>query len=287
MHHRRGGGQPPGRALSAMRRSRARAAMSRPGVGGTKAHPGVRHLLVDAAAIAVGVLAYFGVRGLTEGSTATAVEHAEDILLLERTVGLDLEVGVQSAVAEVPALVTVANWVYVWGHWPAIVATLLWLAMTHRRVFRRLRDAMAVSGAMGVCVYVTYPVAPPRLARLGMTDTITEQSQAYRVLQPPAFTNQYAAMPSLHVGWNLLLGLALVAAAGGGLLVLIGRITPWLMAVATVVTANHFVLDVVVGAAFGLVGWTVAGYLEARRRSDAGRPPPRMRPADALASLRS
>ena len=159
--------------------------------------------------------------------------------------------------------------------------------MTHRRVFRRLRDAMAVSGAMGVCVYVSYPVAPPRLSRLGMTDTITEQSQAYRVLQPPAFTNQYAAMPSLHVGWNLLLGLALVAAAGGGLLVLIGRITPWLMAVATVVTANHFVLDVVVGAAFGLVGWTVAGYLEARRQSDAGRPPAHMLPADALGSPRS
>ena len=86
---------------------------------------------------------------------------------------------------------------------------------------------------------------------------------------------------------KLLLGLALVAAAGGGLLVPIGRMTPWLMAVATVVTANHFVLDVVVGAAFGLVGWTVAGYLEARRQSDAGRPPPRMLPADALASVRS
>jgi hypothetical protein len=88
--------------------------------------------------------------------------------------------------------------------------------MMHRRVFRRLRDAMAVSGAMGVCVYVSYPVAPPRLARLGMTDTITEQSQAYRVLQPPAFINQYAAMPSLHVGWNLLLGLALIAPQAEG-----------------------------------------------------------------------
>jgi membrane-associated phospholipid phosphatase len=252
-----------------------------------KAGRGVRPLLFDTAAIAAGVVAYFRVRGLTEGSTATAVEHAEDVLLLERTLGLDLEAGLQAAVAEVPAVVTVANWVYVWAHWPAIVATLLWLAVAHRRVFRRLRDAMAVSGAMGLCVYVSYPVAPPRLARLGMTDTVTEQSQAYRLLQPPAFTNQYAAMPSLHVGWNLLLGLALVAAAGGGLLMLIGRTTPWLMAVATVITANHFVLDVLLGAAFGLVGWTVAGWLEARRQTNAGRPPPQVLPADALASVRS
>ena len=73
----------------------------------------MRHLLVDAAAIAVGVVAYFGVRGLTEGSTATAVEHAEEILLLERTIGLDLEVGLQAVVAEVPIPVTVANWVSV------------------------------------------------------------------------------------------------------------------------------------------------------------------------------
>ena len=179
--------------------SRARAAMTRrPGGGSAKAGPGLRPLLLDAAVIAVGVVAYFGVRGLTEGSTATAVEHAEEILLLERTIGLDLEVGLQAVVAEVPIRVTVANWVCVRGHWPAIVATLFWLAVTHGWVFRRLRDAMAVSGAMGVCV--SYPVAPPRLARLKMTDTITEQSQAYRVLQPQAFTNQYAAMPSLHVG---------------------------------------------------------------------------------------
>jgi hypothetical protein len=71
----------------------------RPGGGSAKAGPGLRPLLLDAAAIAVGVVAYFGVRGLTEGSTARAVEHAEEILLLERTIGLDLEVGLQSAVA--------------------------------------------------------------------------------------------------------------------------------------------------------------------------------------------
>jgi hypothetical protein len=153
-------------------------------------------------AVAAGVAAYFGVRGVTEGSEAAAVDHAQDVLHLERAVGLDVEAGVQAALADLPAVVTVANWVYIWGHWPAIVVTLLWLAVTRRSVFRRLRDAMAVSGAMGLCVYVTYPVAPPRLAGLGMTDTVTDQSYAYRVLQPPAFANQYAAMPSLHVGWT-------------------------------------------------------------------------------------
>jgi len=242
----------------------------------------VAPLLADAAVIAAGVAAYFGVRGVTEGSAQTAVEHAQDLLQLERAIGLDVEAGLQAAVSDVPAVITVANWVYIWGHWPALVATLLWLAVARRSVFRRLRDAMAISGAMGLCVYVTYPVAPPRLAGLGMADTVTEQSYAYRVLQPPAFANQYAALPSLHVGWNLLLGLALVAAAGGGLLLLIGRTTPVLMASATVITANHFVLDVAVGLLFGLVGWVVAESLEARRQSGSDRPPPRRAVAGLL-----
>ena len=233
----------------------------------------------DAAVIAAGVTAYFGVRGATEGSTAAAVDHARDVLRLESAVGLDLERRVQALVVDLPAVTTVGNWIYIWGHWPAIAAALLWLAGTNRSVFRRMRDAMAVSGAAGLCVYVTYPVAPPRLAGIGMVDTVSTQSSAYRVLQPPTFANQYAAMPSLHVGWNLVLGLAVAAAAGGWSLRIIGRSSPALMAAATIVTANHFVLDVIVGAGFGLVGWTVAARLERRRLRRARRAPPSPSPA--------
>jgi len=94
------------------------------------------------------------------------------------------------------------------------------------------------------------------------------------VLQPPALVNQYAAMPSLHVGWDLLVGLAVLAAASTWTMRSLGAAMPVLMAVATVLTANHYVLDVLVGAGFGLVGWGVAGRLE-RRRAGAlpGRPP--------------
>ena len=214
-------------------------------------------------ALAVGF--YFGVRGLTAGSPATAVRHAADVLALEAQLGLDVEHGLQAALLHQESLTTLANWVYIWGHWPVIVATLVWLAMHHRPVFRQLRDAMLVSGLLGLCVYTTYPVAPPRLAGMDMVDTVAEQSGAYRVLQPPAFVNQYAAMPSLHVGWDLLVGLAVVAAAGTLAVRALGAAMPLLMAGAVVLTANHYVLDVVAGAALGLVGWGVARRLEARR----------------------
>ena len=58
----------------------------------------------------------------------------------------------------------------------------------------------------------TFAVAPPRLLETGFVDTVTEQSNAYRILQPPSLVNKYAAVPSLHVGWNVLIGIALYRA---------------------------------------------------------------------------
>ena len=224
-----------------------------------------RTIAVDALVVAAGVGTYFGVRGFTAGNPDVAREHAADVLALERRLGLDVEAGVQDLLVEVDLLTTLANWIYIWGHWPAIGLTMVWLAIHNRTVFLRLRNAMIASGLMGLCVYTTYPVAPPRLTGGGFVDTITEQSSSYRVLQPPAFVNQYAAMPSLHVGWDLLVGLAVIAAAGSVLMRTVGRLMPVLMAAATVLTENHYVLDVLVGAAFGLAGWAVALMLERRR----------------------
>jgi membrane-associated phospholipid phosphatase len=116
-------------------------------------------------------------------------------------------------------------------------------------------------------------------------DTITEQSNSYRVLQPPAFVNQYAAMPSLHVGWDLCVGLALVAAAGTLTMRTIGRLMPVVMAAATVLTANHYLLDVIAGAAFGLAGWAIA--LQVEKRRDARRTPPLDLRAERQADLRA
>ena len=235
---------------------------------GHRVRTGLHTVGLDALAVVAGVGFYFGVRGITAGSPEVARDHAFDILALEKTLGLDIEKGVQAAFVDIDAVVTFANWIYIWGHWPVIVATLVWLAMHNRIVFRRLRNAMLASGGLGLCVYTTYPVAPPRLAGVGFVDTITESSNSYRVLQPPAFVNQYAAMPSLHVGWDLLVGLALVAAASTWLLRFVGRLMPLLMAAATVLTANHYLLDVLAGAAFGLAGWMIALQLEKRSAPD-------------------
>jgi membrane-associated phospholipid phosphatase len=221
---------------------------------------------------AVLVFVYFRVRGLTEGSPARAHDNAAEVIGLERSWGIDVEGWIEHGLLKVPFATTLANWVYIWGHWPVIIATMVWLARRSPSVFRQLRDGMMISGGVGMAVFALYPLAPPRLVDQDLPALLAQQSVAYRILQPPAFTNQYAAMPSLHAGWDLLVGIALVAAASGVLLRAVGLVLPVLMAVAVMATANHYVLDVVVGLTVAAAAHTLAAGLERRRSVDPGRP---------------
>jgi membrane-associated phospholipid phosphatase len=239
----------------------------------------VRWMLGQGLIVASGLYFYFQVRGLTAAGYDTAADNARDLIRFERAVGLDVEAAVQEAVTPSDKLSTFANWIYIWGHWPVIIATMLWLGWRHREVFVRLRDAMLVSGGLGLVVFVTYPVAPPRLVDPALVDTVTERSSAYRYLQPPNFVNQYAAMPSLHAGWDLLVGIS-IAGAGSVLAVrLIGWVLPMLMAFAVVATANHYLVDVIAGVSLALLGLAVAIALERRRglRAPKAKTPSRAR----------
>ncbi len=202
---------------------------------------------------------YFGVRALTVGSTALAVAHADAILALEQRLHIGIEGTLQGLVIGHHPLVTAANWVYIFGHWPVIVATFLWLYTRHRDDYRRLRNAMFVSGAIGLVIFWAYPVAPPRLTPgSGLIDTVTEYSHTYRVLQPPAIEDRYASLPSLHVGWNLLVGFTLAMTVRRRGAVVVAALSPLAMAAAVVLTANHFVVDVVLGATIALFGLAVS-----------------------------
>ena len=222
--------------------------------------------------VALGILLYFGVRGQTAGSPEVARDNAFEIIRLERRLGIQIEGWLQAPVNTSATLEAVANWIYIWGHWPVIIATMVWLLWKHRTVFIRLRDAMMISGGVGMLIFAAYPVMPPRLVGLGMVDTVTRTSEAYRVLQPPLFTNQYAAMPSLHSGWDLLIGMSIVAAAASVWLRAIGFILPMLMALAVVFTANHYILDVVAGISLVLLAHAGALALERRRGRRRGGP---------------
>ena len=214
----------------------------------------------QAVIVAAAVAAYFLVRGATEAAYADALRNAHTLVDLERLLGFYWEPALQEALVGSPRVTTALNGIYIYGHWPVIVASLLWLGSRHPAIYFRVRNAMLLSGAIGLVVFVSYPVAPPRLAGLGMTDTVTAASDAYRVLQPTLFTNQYAALPSLHVGWDLLIGLGLAAALiQRPLLRALALAMPVAMVVAVVLTANHYIVDAVAGAALTTACWLVVG----------------------------
>ncbi|HEU0335811.1 MAG TPA: phosphatase PAP2 family protein [Gaiellaceae bacterium] len=223
-----------------------------------------RGLLREAALVALAILLYFGIRNATAGNPDIAFANAEWLLDVERALGLAREGALQGAVAGSDALVALANWVYIWGHWPVILTAAAVLYVRDRRRYVLLRNALFVSGALGFLFFALFPVAPPRLLPLGLVDTVTEQSHAYRALQPPGLTNQYAAFPSLHVGWNLLVGVVVFAATTSLAARAFAVASPLAMAFAVVATANHFVVDVAAGAAVVLVGLGVALAIQRR-----------------------
>ena len=230
------------------------------------ARPGrdLRGAAAQVGLVAAAIVAYFTARGLTEADPTRALRHANAVIGWEQRHHLHDELALQKLVLGHGRVIDVLNWIYIWGHWPVIVAVLVWLLRTHPEPYRLLRNAIFISGAIGIVVFVLYPVAPPRLAGIGLVDTVTTQSHAYRVLQPPAFVNQYAAIPSLHVGWDLLVGIFVFRHARRKVARAFGVLTPIAMTTAVVLTANHFVIDAALGALVALVGLGVALLLHRR-----------------------
>lgn len=223
---------------------------------------------------AVGVLAYFIVRGQTRDDAATAVAHARQLLRLEAGLGLRHEEAVQAVIVASDGATTLVNWIYIYGHWPIIVAAAGWLLRWHPDQYRWPRNAMLISGLIGLLFYVGYPVAPPRLLLGGgFIDTVTLHSDAYRALQPPGLVDQYAAFPSMHAGWNLLVGVALFRAARNHAFRSAAALMPILMAVAVVATANHYIVDVLGGTLVALIAGVLATHLDSVRNAPgAGKP---------------
>lgn len=224
-----------------------------------------RGLLLQAAILGGALVLYLTTRRLTMGSAIDAANNARDILHLESLLGLDVEHELQNVILDSPSMVTLMNWIYVWGHWPVLGATAVWLFTKHRREFDLFRNALIISGLLGLVVFALFPVMPPRLLGMGMVDTIDRWSSSYGVLQPPSLVNQYAAVPSFHVGWNLLVVFAVFRSVPKSDYRYFAVLGPIAMVSSVVLTANHFVFDAIAGVALVIIAWKLADYIERRR----------------------
>ncbi|MGE5597076.1 MAG: phosphatase PAP2 family protein [Hyphomicrobiales bacterium] len=229
--------------------------------------------LHEVVIVVVSFLIYFVVRGMVVDRAGQALANAFDLIALERRLGIYWELRLQSAILGSYVLIKTMNWIYFWGHMPLIIVFAVWLYVRHHQTYSLVRNAFLASGAIAVVIYATFPVAPPRLVPFaGFVDTMAIFDRVgYNAQEVSAFVNPFAAVPSLHFGWSLLLGAVIVRVAGHPVLKLFGVLWPIAMFLAVVMTGNHFILDAVAGAVVSFAGLGVAVAIAEARPYVRGR----------------
>jgi hypothetical protein len=221
-----------------------------------------RQVIVFLAAYAL----YEVARWVTMGSSGVAVANAARILRVEGDLGLDVESAVQQALLSLPVMVLL-NYVYLAAQLAVVPLTLVWLYRRQRDIYLLLRNTVLVTWLISVPVYALFPVAPPRLAGIGIMDTVT--SQAGVTLDSnftTIFYNAFAAVPSLHVGFAFAVGIAVASVARPRPLQLLALLWGPLLMLTVIATGNHFVLDALAGIAVTAAGFLI-GALALRIRS--------------------
>ncbi len=220
---------------------------------------GPLRLLMEVLIIVPAYALYQLVRGLVDSTFtgAEAFRRAQTLIHFESSLGIFWEAELQALILTKDALVTMFNLVYVWGHLPFIILVAIALYLWRRDRYPLYRNAFLISGAIGLIAFAFLPLAPPRfMPAWGFVDTVVSEG-SYYIWQNPAFVNQYAAMPSLHFGWDLLLACVIIREAPNPLR-WVGVITPFLTLMAIVVTANHYFLDAAAGGVVALAGLAIA-----------------------------
>jgi hypothetical protein len=207
---------------------------------------------------------YFIVRGLVVDRADEAMANANDIIDLERSLGIFWEPRLQELIIDNRALVQLMNAVYFWLDFPLIVAVGLLLYFTRRHEYTVARDAMLLSGAISLVIYNLYPVMPPRLLPGGeFVGTIEQYSDlSYQASSTAAFVNPYAAVPSLHFGWAVILGGVVFITYRNPIVRALAVALPWSQLAAIVFTANHFIVDAFAGLAVCLAGTVLAWAMQ-------------------------
>ena len=212
-------------------------------------------LLREVLVLVPAYLLYSVVRGLVQGRQPEALMRTMHLIRLERGLGIFWELDLQHRIVDIRALETFANWTYLLGMWPVIVLVAIWLFFRHRDSYPLYRNAFLISGAIGLVIYATLPVAPPRyMDGWGFIDTVGSGTAAYSLPDLSILVNQYAAVPSLHFGWVFLSGIAMFRETPSMAAKLLGVFMPLAMLFSIVATGNHFFLDAVAGGIVALIG---------------------------------
>jgi membrane-associated phospholipid phosphatase len=228
-----------------------------------------RDALVQIAVAVGAVEGYEAIRRLLAPSWPAAVAHGRAIEALERHAHVDWERPLQHAFLRAPNLVQGADDFYLAGHFLLTGAFLCWLYRRSRSGFGRYRDALLAATALALLVHWRFPTAPPRLAGIGVVDTLRRFSGIdIGSTHASSYYDPVAAVPSLHAAYALAVGVGLVRHGRRVRARLAGAAYPPLVVLTTIVTGNHFLLDALAG--FAVLGAGVAVAAIARRIATFG-----------------
>jgi hypothetical protein len=200
-------------------------------------------------------LLYSAARWVTVGDLGVAKANADWIVSAEHHLGVASEASVQHALRGTWML-WLLNHLYLAAQLVVLPGALIFLYHRSRPLYERLRNTILATWLISIPVYAAFPVAPPRLADIGMVDTITSQTGfALDGKLTTSFYNELAAVPSLHVGFAVAIGVAVAAAVHNRVLKVIALLWGPTIGLAVLATGNHFVFDIVAGVAAAGLGY--------------------------------
>jgi PAP2 superfamily len=196
--------------------------------------------------------AYQVVRGITDGGREVAFANADRLIDIERSLGTYFEPGFQQALIDHASwLIDFANFMYLNSHFVITTGFLAWLYLFRNDHFYFVRNMFMVGMALALVGYALFPTAPPRLfPSEGFTDTIaTFTGVAQDDKTASLLVNQYAAVPSMHIAFSLMVAVPAAALSRHVLARTLWSAYPLLVFFVIVATGNHFWLDAAAGAA--------------------------------------
>jgi PAP2 superfamily len=201
---------------------------------------------------AAAYVAYRVVRGLVEGDANAAFAHARDVISIETKLHLFIEPSVQAWASGSHLVMVSASWLYVNAQGSVTIAALLYLYLRHNRNFYFVRNMFMIAMAIALVGYIVFPTAPPRfMPEWGFIDTVSDLTPvkvSHTSSSMTALFNPYAAVPSMHVAFALMIGWPLAWLARHRVVRVLWLVYPFVMTFVIVVTANHFIVDALLGA---------------------------------------
>ena len=190
-------------------------------------------------------------RIVVRGREAVAMANAQGIINSEKALHLYVEPFIQTMASHVHVLIEFMDWFYANSHLPATILILVWIYLYRNETFAFFRNVFLTMNVLAMTIFAVFPVAPPRLVPTsGVVDTLYLYSTTnYRSGIMSFVTDQYAALPSLHIGYALFLSLAIYLLTINRLARVLAALYPVLVFAAIIITGNHYVLDVAAGVA--------------------------------------